>query len=90
VDGNLVTAAGVTAGLDAALVVAPLMRGDAIAQEIQLSIEYAPNPVFHSGTPDTALAEVLQAFNESYSAIAASREAEARRFAAILGVLQCP
>jgi cyclohexyl-isocyanide hydratase len=38
VDGNLVTAGGVTAGLDAALVVASLLRGDAIAQEIQLSI----------------------------------------------------
>jgi cyclohexyl-isocyanide hydratase len=86
VDGNLVTAAGVTAGLDAALVVASLLRGDAIAQEIQLSIEYAPNPVFHSGTPETAPVGVLQAFNESYSAIAASREAEAQRFAAILGV----
>src|SRR5215470_6532580 len=86
VDGNLVTAAGVTAGLDAALVVASLLRGDAIAQEIQLGIQYAPNPVFHSGTPDAAPAEVLRAFNESYSAIAASREAEGRRFAAILGV----
>lgn len=86
VDGNLVTAAGVTAGLDGALVVASLLRGDAIAQEIQLSIQYAPNPVFHSGTPETAPAEVLQAFHESYAAIAAFREAEARRFAAILGV----
>ncbi|MGA3093390.1 MAG: DJ-1/PfpI family protein [Terriglobales bacterium] len=86
VDGNLVTAAGVTAGIDAALVVASLLRGDGIAQEIQLSIQYAPNPVFHSGTPETAPAEVLQAFNESYSAVAASREAEARWFAAILGV----
>ena len=35
---------------------------------------------------NTATAEVLQAFNQSYSAIAASREAEARRFAAILGI----
>jgi cyclohexyl-isocyanide hydratase len=86
VDGNLVTAAGVTAGIDAALVVASLLRGDAVAQEIQLSIQYAPNPVFHSGEPETAPTEVLRAFNESYSAIAASREAEARRFAAILGV----
>ena len=33
VDGNLVTAAGVTAGLDAALVVASLLRGDAIARK---------------------------------------------------------
>ena len=60
VDGNLVTAGGVTAGLDDALVVASLLRGDAIAEEIQLSIQYAPNPVFHSGTPDAATAEVLQ------------------------------
>jgi len=86
VDGNLVTAAGVNSGLDAALVVASLLRGDAMAQQIQLSIEYAPNPVFHSGTPDTAPAEVLRAFHEGYSAIAASREAEARRIAATLGV----
>jgi cyclohexyl-isocyanide hydratase len=86
VDGNLVTAAGVTAGLDAALLVASLLRGEAIAQEIQLSIEYAPNPVFQSGTPETAPAEVLQAFNESYSAVAASREAEAARFAALLDI----
>ena len=63
-----------------------LLRGDPIAQEIQLSIQYAPNPVLHSGAPDTAPAEVLRTFNESYSAVAASREAEARRFAAILGV----
>jgi len=63
-----------------------LLSGDAIAQEIQLSIQYAPNPVFHSGTPETAPAEVLHAFNKSYSTIAASREAEARQFAAILGV----
>ena len=86
VDGNLVTAAGVTAGLDAALVVASLLCGDEIAQEIQLSIEYAPNPVFHSGTPEQAPTEVFDAFNEKYAAVAVSREAEARRFAAIPGV----
>jgi cyclohexyl-isocyanide hydratase len=86
VDGNLVTAAGVTAGIDGALVVASLLRDEPTAQEIQLSIQYAPNPIFDSGTPDVAPAEVLQTFNQHYSAIAASREAEARRFAAILGV----
>jgi cyclohexyl-isocyanide hydratase len=54
VDGNLVTAGGVTAGLDGAWVVASLLRGDAIAEQIQLRIQYAPQPVFHSGTPDAA------------------------------------
>jgi cyclohexyl-isocyanide hydratase len=82
VDGNIVSAAGVTAGLDAALVLAALLRGDAAAQEIQLAIEYAPNPVFHSGTPNTAPAEVLRSFQEKYKPIGTAREAEALRYAA--------
>jgi cyclohexyl-isocyanide hydratase len=86
VDGNLVTAGGVTAGLDGALVVASFLRGDAIAEQIQLSIQYAPQPVFHSGTPDTAPGGVLRAFEESYRPVAASREAAARRFAKTLGI----
>ena len=81
VDGNLISAAGVTAGIDGALVIASLLRGDAVAQEIQLSIEYAPEPVFHSGTPDTAPPEVLKAFFAHYGETKASREAGARRFA---------
>jgi cyclohexyl-isocyanide hydratase len=85
VDGNLVTSAGVTAGLDAALVVASLLRGDSTAEQIQLSIQYAPDPVFHSGTPDTASDEVIRAFDESYREVKASREAEAQRFAKTLG-----
>ena len=38
VDGKIISAAGVTAGLDAALVLVSLLRGDAAAQEIQLAI----------------------------------------------------
>ena len=38
VDGNIISAAGVTAGMDAALVLVSLLRGDAAAQEIQLAI----------------------------------------------------
>ena len=82
VDGNIVSAAGVTAGLDAALVLVSLSRGDAAAQEIQLAIEYAPNPVFHSGTPESAPAEVLHSFQKKYEAIGIAREAEAIRHAA--------
>jgi cyclohexyl-isocyanide hydratase len=82
VDGNIISAAGVTAGLDAALVLVSLLRGDAAAQEIQLAIEYAPNPVFHSGTPESASAEVLESFQKKYEPIATAREAEAIRYAA--------
>ena len=77
VDGNLFSAAGVTAGLDAALALVSLLRGDAAAQEIQLAIEYAPNPIFHSGTPESAPAEVLERFQKKYEPVGSEREAEA-------------
>jgi len=54
VDGNLVTAAGVTSGIDGALRVAALLRGDHVAQTIQLCIEYDPQPPFPGGSPRTA------------------------------------
>ena len=77
VDGNLISAAGVTAGLDGALALVSLLRGDAAAQEIQLAIEYAPNPIFHSGTPESAPAEVLERFQKKYEPIGRAREKEA-------------
>jgi cyclohexyl-isocyanide hydratase len=82
VDGNIISAAGVTAGIDAALVLVSLLRGDAAAQEIQLAIEYAPNPVFHAGTPESAPAEVLESFQKKYETVGTAREAEAMRFTA--------
>jgi cyclohexyl-isocyanide hydratase len=66
VDGNIINAAGVTAGLDVVLVLVSLLRGNAAAQEIQLTIEYAPNPVFHSGTPESAPPEVVKSFQIKY------------------------
>jgi len=65
VDGNLVTTSGVTAGYDGALRVAALLRGDQVAKQIQLYLEYAPEPPFHCGTPRTASLEVLQAAQKS-------------------------
>jgi cyclohexyl-isocyanide hydratase len=82
VDGNIISAAGVTAGLDAALVLVSLLRGDAAAQEIQLAIEYAPNPVFHSGTPESAPPEVLLSFHKKYDPVETAREKEAIRYGA--------
>lgn len=73
VDGKHISAAGVTAGIDGALTVASLLRGDAAAQQIQLSIEYAPDPPFHSGTPKTAPPDVLKAAREEGREISAAR-----------------
>jgi cyclohexyl-isocyanide hydratase len=43
VDGNHISTAGVTAGLDGSLKIASILLGDMVAQEIQLEIEYAPD-----------------------------------------------
>ena len=59
VDGNWVFAAGVTAGIDGALLLAAKLRGEETAQAIQLYMAYAPEPPFNSGTPETAPASIL-------------------------------
>jgi cyclohexyl-isocyanide hydratase len=85
IDGNLVCAAGVTAGIDGALRVAAQLRGDAVAQTIQLYMAYAPEPPFDSGTPETAPAAALAAARRSLEAITQQREATAQRIAQRLG-----
>jgi len=82
VDGNIISAAGVTAGLDGAHALTSLLRGDAAAQEIQLAIEYAPNPIFDSGTPESAPEQVVESFQNKYEPIGNAREKEAMRYAA--------
>jgi cyclohexyl-isocyanide hydratase len=86
VDGDMVFAAGVTAGIDGALRVAAELRGDAAAQTIQLYMQYAPEPPFDSGTPETAPAAILEAAQRSVRVITAQREATARRVAGRLGI----
>ena len=80
--GRIVTAGGVTAGIDGALHMAAMLRGEQAAKEIQLYMQYAPEPPFDSGTPERAPAEVLNAVTEATSAITARRLETAKRFAA--------
>ncbi|MBA3807258.1 MAG: DJ-1/PfpI family protein [Solirubrobacterales bacterium] len=49
--GKVITAAGVSAGIDMALILAERIAGEQIAQAIQLSIEYDPQPPFDCGSP---------------------------------------
>ena len=87
VDRKLISTAGVTAGLDGALTVAAMLHGRQTAEEIQLDIEYAPDPPFHSGTPETAPPDVVEVLFARYGPVKESREAEARRFARRLGIV---
>ena len=60
VDGKIVTAAGVTAGIDMALHLVSLEAGPEVAQAIQLGIEYDPDPPFDCGSPEKAPAEIVE------------------------------
>jgi len=86
IDGAWVFAAGVTAGIDGALRLAAELRGEETAQAIQLNMAYAPEPPFHSGTPETAPPLILQQARQSLRAITAHREETARRVAGKLGI----
>lgn len=85
VEQNLITTAGVTAGMDGSLRIAALLRGDRVAQQIQLYLQYAPEPPFNSGDPRTAPAEVLQESRLSMRDLIAARITIVKRAAARLG-----
>jgi transcriptional regulator GlxA family with amidase domain len=57
--GKVITAAGVSSGIDMALTLAAHIAGEDIAQAIQLFIEYDPQPPFDSGSTAKASPEVL-------------------------------
>ena len=59
-DGKIVTAAGVSAGIDMALTLAARVAGEAAAQAIQLGIEYDPQPPFDAGSPQKAPREIVE------------------------------
>jgi len=83
-DGDVITGGGVTAGIDFALVVAAEIGGEALAQSLQLAIEYAPAPPFAAGRPETAPAAVLAAVKARMAPQLALRAAAAERAAARL------
>ena len=57
--GKIVTAAGVSAGIDMGLTLAARIAGDDVAKAIQLGIEYDPQPPFDSGSVANATPEIV-------------------------------
>jgi cyclohexyl-isocyanide hydratase len=86
VDGNVVTGAGVASGIDFALKLAAILDGEKVAREIQLQIEYDPDPPFDSGSPKTAAAEMVAALKARGAKLAEERRATAARVGKKLGV----
>ena len=65
-DGNIVTAGGVTSGIDFGLSMVAEMAGETVAQSIQLGIEYDPAPPFDAGHPDRAPDAVKASLTSRY------------------------
>ncbi|MFX8832994.1 hypothetical protein ABTM77_21120, partial [Acinetobacter baumannii] len=74
-DGNVITGGGVTAGIDFAYTVAAEVAGEAFARSLVLGLEYAPEPPFPDGRPETASAEVLDAVRARFALTLGQRRA---------------
>jgi cyclohexyl-isocyanide hydratase len=73
-DGELMTGGGVTAGIDFALTLVGELAGRDVAEAIQLSLEYAPEPPFDAGGPETARPEIVARVRAAGAAVRAERE----------------
>jgi transcriptional regulator GlxA family with amidase domain len=62
--GKIITAAGVSAGIDMALALAAKISGEYVAQALQLGIEYDPKPPFDVGSPEKADPGLLEALRK--------------------------
>ncbi len=58
--GKMITAAGVSAGIDMALTLAGLIAGEQVAKAIQLAVEYDPQPPFDAGSPQKAGPQIIE------------------------------
>jgi putative intracellular protease/amidase len=65
--GKIVTAAGVSSGIDMALTLAARIAGEEFAQAVQLGIEYDPQPPFDAGSLDKAPAKVVERLAAMYA-----------------------
>jgi putative intracellular protease/amidase len=65
--GKIVTAAGVSSGIDMALTLAARIAGDDFAQAVQLGIEYDPQPPFDAGSVDKAPAPIVELLAGMYA-----------------------
>jgi transcriptional regulator GlxA family with amidase domain len=73
--GKVITAAGVSAGIDMALTLLARMYGPPLAQGVQLAIEYDPHRPFDTGSPSKAPAEIVEFVRSQLDALAAPEPA---------------
>jgi transcriptional regulator GlxA family with amidase domain len=84
-DGNVITGGGVTAGIDFGLIAVAEIFGRAVAEAIELRMEYAPSPPFGVGRPDLASAELVTQAREVLQPAVSTSHAAAKEAAQRLG-----
>ncbi|PMS15459.1 AraC family transcriptional regulator [Trinickia dabaoshanensis] len=82
IDGTFISAGGVTSGIDGSLIVVSKLRGEAVAQELQLYMAYDPKPPFQAGSPASAPAAVLEKVTERARSITEKRLASGAAYKA--------
>jgi transcriptional regulator GlxA family with amidase domain len=66
--GKIVTAAGVSSGIDMALRLVQQDHGDEVAQAVQLGIEYDPQPPLDAGSPEKAPKPIVELVTAVFAA----------------------
>jgi putative intracellular protease/amidase len=66
-EGKIITAAGVSSGIDMGLTLAAFVAGDDFAQAVQLGIEYDPQPPFDAGSTAKAPAPIVELLTQMYA-----------------------
>jgi putative intracellular protease/amidase len=81
--GKIVTAAGVSSGIDMALWLVQQINGDEVAQAVQLGIEYDPDPPLDAGSPEKAPQPIVELVTAAFAAqddtVTSRTEADATR-----------
>ncbi|OHV10052.1 DJ-1/PfpI family protein [Kushneria phosphatilytica] len=83
-DDNIITGGGVTAGIDFALTVIAALFDDETAQIAQLTLEYAPEPPFNAGRPETAPTSIREHVLADMAEVQETRYRQAENIAARL------
>jgi cyclohexyl-isocyanide hydratase len=78
-DGNLITAGGVTSGIDFGLSVVAEIAGEEAARTIQLAVEYDPGPPFGFIPPEQAPAAIRSVLSARYDMVKTSFAAQIER-----------
>jgi transcriptional regulator GlxA family with amidase domain len=65
---KIVTAAGVSSGIDMALGLVQRINGDEVAQAVQLGIEYDPEPPLDAGSPEKAPGPIVELVTAAFAA----------------------